>query len=92
MAPTCKRQVVGGDQRSQLMLPVQPRNQLKNQFPGATIEIAGWLIGQQHLRLGDERTRQRQPLLLAAGKLTRTMMSAILKADLAQPPRGFFFG
>ncbi len=58
------------------MFAVQSRDQLKNQFAGATVEIAGWLIGQQYLRLGDERPCQRQPLLLAAGKLSRTMMPA----------------
>jgi len=91
MAPTCKCQIVGGDQRSQLMLPVQSRDQFKNQFPGAPIEVAGRLIRQQHLRLGDEGPRQRQPLLLASGKLARTMMSAFLEPDLAQPPRGFLY-
>ncbi len=82
---------MGCDQGSQLMLPVQPRDQFKNQFPGAPIEIAGRLIGQQHLRLSDERPRQRQPLLLAARKLARTMMSAIFEAHLAQPPRSFLY-
>jgi len=76
MAPSCKCQVVSCDQRRQLMFAVQSRDQLKNQFAGATVEIAGWLIGQQYLRLGDERPCQRQPLLLAAGKLSRTMMPA----------------
>ncbi len=74
------------------MLPMQPRDQFKNQFSGAAVEIAGRLIGQQHLGLGNERPRQRHSLLLAAGKLARTMMRAILKADFAQPPQGFFFG
>jgi len=83
MAPTCKHQVVGGDYRGQLVLPVQPRDQFKNQFAGAPVEIAGRLIGQQELRLGDERPCQRQPLLLAAGKLARTMMPALLQSHLA---------
>ena len=73
------------------MLPVQPRDQLKNQFPGASIEIASRLIGQQYLRLGDERPCQCQPLLLAAGKLARTMMSALFEADLAQPARSLLY-
>jgi len=58
------------------MLAMQPRDQFKNQFPGAPVEIAGRLIGQQYLRLGDERPCQRQPLLLASGKFARTMMPA----------------
>ena len=53
MAPTCKRQIVGGDQRGQLMLSVQAGDQFKNHFSGAAVEIAGRLIRQQDLRLSD---------------------------------------
>ena len=35
------------------------------------IEIGQGLIEKQHLGLGDERPRQGDPLLLAAGKLAR---------------------
>jgi len=73
------------------MLTMQSRNQFKNQFSGASVEIAGRLIGQQHLRLSDERPRQRQPLLLAAGKLSRTMMPTRFQSHLAEPPRSFLF-
>jgi len=92
MAPTCKRQVVGGDYRGQLVLTMQSCYQFKDQFAGASVQIAGRLIGQQDLRLSDERPGQRQPLLLAAGKLARTMMPAVFQSHLAQPPRSLFFG
>ncbi len=49
------------------MLAMQPRDQFKNQFSGAPVEIASRLVGQQHLRLGYKSPCQRQPLLLAAG-------------------------
>ncbi len=52
------------------MLSVQSGNQLKNQFSGAPIEVAGRLICQQDLRLGDQRPGKRQPLLFATGKLS----------------------
>jgi len=74
------------------MLAMQPRDQLKNQFPGAPVKITGRLIGQQHLRLGDECPCQRQPLLFAAGKFARTMMPARFQSHLTQPPRSFLFG
>ena len=67
---------MGGDYRCQLVVAVQSCDQFKNQFAGAPVEIARRLIGQQQLRLGNERPCQRQPLLLAAGKLARTMMPA----------------
>ncbi len=91
MAPTCKCQIVGGDQRGELVLAVQSRDQLKNQFSGAAIEVAGRLVSQQYLRLRNERPCQRQPLLLATGKFARTMMPALLESHFAQPARSFFF-
>ena len=68
MAPSCKGQVVRRNQRSQLMLAMQARNQVKNHFSGATIEVASRLIGEEHLRLRYECASQRQPLLFTAGE------------------------
>ena len=65
------------------MLAMQPRDQFKNHFRGASVEIAGRLIRQQNLRLGDQRPGQCQSLLLTSGKLPGTMMSARLQSDLA---------
>ena len=87
MAPTCKGQIVRRDQRSQLMLAMQTRDQFKNHFRGASVEIAGRFIGEQELRLGDQRPGQRQALLLASRKFARTMMSARFQSYLAQPVR-----
>ena len=58
MAPSCKGQIVRRDQRRQLMLAMQARDQFKNHFRRASIEIAGRLIRQQKLRLGDQRPSQ----------------------------------
>ena len=74
------------------MLAMQPRDQFKNQFSCAPVEIAGRLIRQQDLRLGDERPCKRQSLLLASGKLARTMMPACFQSYFAQPPRRFVLG
>ncbi len=52
------------------MLAMQTRNQLKNHFARASVKIAGRLIGQQNLRLRDQRSRQCQPLLFAARKFS----------------------
>jgi len=73
------------------MLAVQARNQFKNHLAGTAIEIAGRLISQQQLGLRDEGPCQRQPLLLAAGKLSRTMMSTLGQSHLVEPPRSLFF-
>ena len=73
------------------MLAVQAGDQLKDRFSSAAVEIAGRLIGQQDLRLGDERPGQGQPLLLASGKLARTMMPARFQSYFAQPAGRFLF-
>jgi len=88
MAPTCKCQIVSCDQRSQSVFSMQARDEFKNHFAGSSIEIAGWLIGQQYLRLRYQRARQRQTLLLAAGKLSGTMVAALLESHFSQPSRG----
>ena len=67
------------------MLAVQSRYQLKNQLPGAGVEIAGGLIRQQDLWLSNEGARQRQALLLTTGKFARSMMPAFGESYLAQP-------
>ncbi len=92
MAPSCKRQIMRRNQRRQLVLAVQSRHQLKNHLPGAAIEIAGRLVRQQNLRLRDQCPSQRQPLLFAAGKLSRTMLPALGQTHLAEPPRSFLLG
>ena len=43
--------------------------QLEDVAPGRRVEIAGRLVGQHDRRIVRERTRQRDPLLLAAGQL-----------------------
>jgi hypothetical protein len=54
---------------------------------GGAIEIAGRLVGDDDRRVGDERTRNRDALLLAAGELIRIVIHAIGEADERQ--RGF---
>ena len=88
MAPTCKCQIVSCDQRSQLVFSMQPRDEFKNHFAGASIEIAGWLIGQQYLRLRYQRAGQCQTLLLAAGEFSGAMVAALLESHFSQPARG----
>ena len=48
---------------------------------GAAVEISGRLVGQQHFRIVDQGARDRDALLLAAGKLTRMMIFAAGQAD-----------
>ena len=73
------------------MLAMQPRHQLKNHLRRRPVQIAGWLIGQQQLRLCDQRPCQRESLLLAAGKLAGTMRGPRLQSHFAQPAQSFLF-
>ncbi len=92
MAPSCKRKIMGSNQRRQLMVSVQFCHQFKNHLTGASVEIAGRLVSQQDLWPGNERPCQCKTLLLSTGKLSRTMMPAGFESDLAQPSCRFGFG
>ena len=48
--------------------------QIDDLLAGALVEIAGRLVGDQDRRIGRQRARQRDALLLAAGQLRRIMM------------------
>ena len=56
---------------------LEQRHQLDR---GAAVERAGRLVGEQHFRVVDERPRDRDALLLSAGKLRRPVMHAVAKA------------
>ena len=43
----------------------------ENPVGGALVEVAGWLVGQHQRRPVGKRPCNRDPLLLAAGKLRR---------------------
>ena len=48
------------------------------------VEIAGRLVGEQHVGVGDDRAGDGDALLLAAGKLGRRMVPPVLEADLVE--------
>ena len=45
------------------------------------VEVAGRLVGDEHRRIGDDRARDRDALLLAARELPRVVLRAIRQAD-----------
>ena len=47
---------------------------IQNLLLGGGIQIAGWLVRQQHERLIDQGSRHGHPLLLPAGKLHGSMV------------------
>src|SRR5574340_506244 len=58
--------------------------QLHDAVTGGGIEVAGWLIGQDHLRPVDERAGDGHPLLLPARKLGGFVQGAVGQANLFQ--------
>ncbi len=66
------------------MRPVQIPEQSTNHLASPFVQIAGRLIGQQILRSTNQRPRQHDSLLLAAGQLARPMMSARPQTNFVQ--------
>src|SRR5690242_15153393 len=85
-------QIMGGNQRGQLILAMQASDQIENRVRGAGIEISGGLIGQQQLGPGDQGASQSHSLLLSAGKLSGTVMAALLQSHFPQPSGRFGLG
>ena len=64
--------VLVGDQDDRPALPVEAIEDLHHLLRGGGVEVAGRLVGEDHRRVGDERARDRDALLLAAGELGRS--------------------
>ena len=55
------------------MSAVQTRQQIKNHFAGAEVQVACGLVGEQYRRAAYQRARQDHALLLSSGQFPRTM-------------------
>ena len=51
---------------------------------GVRVEISGRLVGQQHARRIGDRARDRDALLLAAGKFRRPVREPLAQAEIGQ--------
>ena len=67
------------------MLAMESRDQRENGFRRMSVKVPGGLIRQQQFRSGDERPGQSHALLLPAGKLSRTVMPALLQSHFTKP-------
>ena len=72
--------LVSNKEYSHLQRFVQAPDQLHHLGSGLAVKIAGWLVGEQDGGFIDQRTRERNALLLASGKLCRTMPGAVREA------------
>ena len=64
-----------------LKLAIEQLEQLEDLAGGGAVEVAGRLVGHEQVGIGDDGPGDRHALLLAAGKLARIMVLALLQAD-----------
>ncbi len=69
------------------VLLVERLQQIEDLVAGLAIEIAGRLVAEQQRRIGHDRARDADALLLAAGQLPRVVLGAIGQADDFQRDR-----
>ena len=60
---------------------VQVVEDLQDLALGGAVDVAGRLVGEDQRGIGDDRARDRDPLLLAAGELLRAVRGAVGEAD-----------
>ena len=63
------------------MLAIAVKQKLDDLAAGRFVEIAGRLVGHQDRRVGRDRARERDALLLAAGKLRRIVRQPAAETD-----------
>ena len=76
--------VVRRDDDRRPMTKAEPCEQLDHIGTGLRVEVARRLVGEDHARLVRERTRDRNPLLLAAGELGRQVLAPRCEPDLVE--------
>jgi hypothetical protein len=77
------------DNRHAALMQVAKRGQ--DLGAGTAIQIARWLIGEQQSRLVNQRSRDRDALLLPPGELRGMVVGAICQPDLGQDGKGSLF-
>jgi hypothetical protein len=75
---------VGGDQGGHALGLDHGTKQPHDLLPGLGVELTGGLVGQQDLRAARQRPGDRDPLLLPAGQLTRSLLRVLTQADDVQ--------
>ena len=76
-----RARVVGHHDDGLAQLPDRPAHEVEDLGPGAAVEVAGGLVGEDDLRPPGQGPGHRHPLLLAAGQLARP----VLRAGRARP-------
>ena len=73
-----------GHHHDRLSLGDQPLEDLKNGFSGDTIQVAGWFVGDDHVRVVDQRPGNGDALFLSTGDVRRDLVSMVGDFDHLQ--------
>ena len=73
--------IVGDHDDRLAVLAVERLQQVEDLVARLAIEIAGRLVAEQQRRVGDDRARDADALLLAAGQLPRIVVRAVAEPD-----------
>ena len=79
-----RARIVGHQQNRLVQRLLQFVEQVQDFLGGPGVQVAGGLVGDNQRRVGDNRPRDADALLLAAGKLARPMSHAIRQANQLQ--------
>src|SRR6267378_4397318 len=69
--------VVGDHQRGLAVISHEAVEEIKDLVGALPVEVAGGLVAEQKRRIGHDRTRDADALLLSAGELARIVMHAV---------------
>src|SRR5438093_8134052 len=72
---------VVSDEQDRLTVSVELVDHVEHFLAGARIEVARRFVGEDHQRIGGERTGDGNSLLLAAGKLAGAVMQPVAQTD-----------
>src|SRR5688572_10280450 len=80
MRSSCSARVVRHHDNRLVEVAVESSEQVENLFSASRVEIACRLVGDEHRRIGNDRPRDGDTLLLSARELSRIMLRAIRQA------------
>src|SRR5258708_18960309 len=84
LGAACEGGVMGDQHQDESMLMPESFQQRDNLVASVIVEVARGLVGEQHLRLLDQGTRDANPLLLPSGQLRGQMLRPIAQTHSLQ--------
>ena len=73
----CRVRIVGNHHHRLLQFAIERSQDLENLFTRTRVQVPGWLISQNQIRIGDYCARDRNALFLAARQLAWLVIHAV---------------